>query len=80
MVIKLVAGYEARDSVMDKVVELVSEMGFWGWIAVIAVAAIAGQTVIVIKKMGIKHSERMAKIANGMDPGDENAAYKKDEI
>ncbi len=47
---------------MDKVVEMVSEMGFWGWIAVIAVAAIAGQTVIVIKKMGIKHSERMAKV------------------
>ena len=59
---------------MDKVVELVKEMGLFGWIAVIAVAAIVGQTVIVIKKMNIKHSERMAKIANGINPGDEDAA------
>lgn len=65
---------------MEQLIELVRAMGFFGWITVICVTAIIGQAVIVTKKMNIKHRERMAKIENGINPGDEDEAYKKDEI
>ena len=66
---------------MEKFIELIQAMPFWGWITIIsiggmAVAAIEGY--IRIRRMQIKHVERMAKIKQGIDPGDENEAYKKD--
>ena len=65
---------------MDNIIDLIEAFGLWGWLAVIAVAAITAQTVIVIKKMSIKHDERMAQIAQGMTPGSEENAYKSDEL
>ena len=65
---------------MDKVIELIEAFGFWGWIALIAVAAIIAQTIIVLKKMSIKHDERMAQITHGLNPGPEEKAYKSDEL
>lgn len=65
---------------MDSLIRLIEAFEFWGWIAVIATVAIIGQTVIVLKKMSIKHNERMAKIANCQDPGCEDQAYKADEL
>ena len=65
---------------MDSIVNIIEAFGLWGWIAVIAVVAIISQAVIVIKKMSIKHDERMAQIAQGMTPGSENDAYKSDEL
>ncbi|MFC1783105.1 hypothetical protein ACFL02_05920 [Planctomycetota bacterium] len=65
---------------MDKIIILIQALGFWGWIALIAVAAIIAQAVIVIKKISIKHDERMAQIARGMIPGSEENAYKSDEL
>ena len=65
---------------MDAIIRLIEAFGFWGWIALIAITAIIAQTVIVFKKMNIKHDERMAKIANCQDPGCEEKAYKEDEL
>ena len=65
---------------MDSLINLIEAFGLWGWIAVVAVTAIIAQSVIVIKKMSIKHDERMAQIAQGMTPGSEDNAYKSDEL
>ncbi len=45
---------------------------------VIGIVAIEG--IVKVKRMKIKHAERMAKIQQGIDPGDETEAYKKDEV
>jgi len=65
---------------MDSLINLIEALGLWGWIAVVAVAAIISQTFIVFKKMALKHDERMAQIAQGMTPGSEDDAYKSDEL
>ncbi len=69
---------------MDNLIQLVEAMSFWGWIAVIAVGGIVGGTaiegIVKVKRMQIKHAERMAKINQGIDPGDEAEVYKKDEV
>ena len=65
---------------MDTIIDLFHAFGFWGWIALIAVTAIIAQTVIIFKKMAIKHDERMAQIAQGMTPGSEDKAYQSDEL
>ena len=65
---------------MDNVIRLVEAMDFWGWIAVIATVAIIAECITKVKRMKIKHAERMAKIEAGQNPGDENAAYKGDEV
>ena len=69
---------------MDNLIRLVEAMPFWGWMAVIsigvAIGAIAIEGIVKVKRMQIKHAERMAKIQNGIDPGDETEAYKKDEV
>jgi len=41
---------------------------------------ITDRGVVKVKRMRIKHAERMAKIQRGIDPGDESEAYKKDEL
>ncbi|MCP4709529.1 MAG: hypothetical protein GY869_12955 [Planctomycetes bacterium] len=65
---------------MDNFINLIEAFDFWGWIAVIAVVAIICQAFIVIKKMSIKHEERMAQITQGITPGSEDDAYKSDEL
>lgn len=65
---------------MESVIRLVEAMGIWGWIAIVVVVGIICEAVVVMRKMQIKHDERMSKIASGMDPGDEVEAYKKDEV
>jgi hypothetical protein len=67
-------------TLMESLIRLVEAMDFWGWIAVIAVGAIAIEGIVKVKRMKIKHAERMAKIRQGIDPGDETEAYKKDEV
>jgi hypothetical protein len=65
---------------MDNLIRFVEAMGFWGWIAVIVIGACVVEAVVVMRKMQIKHEERMAKISAGIDPGDETEAYKKDSV
>ena len=65
---------------MDAVIRLVEAMGLFGWFAVIVVGAVAIEGYVKVKRMQIKHTERMAKIQQGIDPGDETEAYKKDEL
>ena len=65
---------------MDSLIRLVEAMEFWGWITVIVVGAVAIEGIVKVKRMKIKHAERMAKIEQGIDPGDETEAYKRDEV
>ena len=65
---------------MDTFIRLLEAMPFWGWIAIIAIGALVVEGVVKVKRMQIKHAERMAKIQQGIDPGDETEAYKKDEL
>ncbi len=69
---------------MDNLIRLVEAMGFWGWMAVMVIGVVVGacivEAVVVIRKMQIKHEERMAKINAGIDPGDEIEAYEKDAV
>jgi len=65
---------------METVIRLLEAMSFWGWIAVIVIGAVAIEGIVKVKRMQIKHAERMAKIKQGIDPGDETEAYKKDEV
>ena len=65
---------------METVIRLLEAMSFWGWIAVIVVGSVAIEGIVKVKRMQIKHAERMAKINQGIDPGDEAETYKKDEV
>ena len=65
---------------METVIRFMEAMSFWGWIAVIVIGGLIVEGVVKVKRMQIKHSERMAKIQQGIDPGDETEAYKKDEV
>ena len=65
---------------METIINLLEAMPFWGWITIIAVSAIAIEGSVKVRRMQIKHVERMAKIKQGIDPGDETEAYKKDEV
>jgi len=65
---------------METVIEFVEAIPLWGWIAVIVIGATAIEGIVKVKRMQIKHIERMAKIEHGIDPGDESEAYKKDEV
>lgn len=65
---------------METLINLLEAMSFWGWIAVIVIGALAVEGIVKVKRMQIKHTERMAKIQRGIDPGDETEAYKKDEV
>jgi len=65
---------------MDNLIRLVEAMSFWGWIAVIVIGVTVIEGIVKVKRMQIKHAERKAKINQGIDPGDEAEAYKKDEV
>lgn len=65
---------------MDTFINLLEDLPFWGWIAIIVIGGLIVEGVVKIKRMQIKHAERMAKIQQGIDPGDETEAYKKDEV
>ena len=69
---------------MDTVIQFVEALGFWGWITIMVIGVVVGalivEGVVKVKRMQIKHAERMAKIQRGIDPGDETEAYKKDEV
>jgi hypothetical protein len=65
---------------MDTFIDLLEALPFWGWIAIIVIGGLIVEGVVKVKRMQIKHAERMAKIQQGIDPGDENEAYKKDEV
>ncbi len=65
---------------METLIHLLEAMTFWGWAAVIVIGAIAIEGIVKVKRMQIKHTERMEKIKHGIDPGDETEAYKKDEV
>jgi len=68
------------DLLMDTAIRLVEAMGWPGWITIMVIGGLVVEGVVKVKRMQIKHAERMAKIGQGMDPGDENEAYKKDEV
>lgn len=65
---------------METVINLLEAIPFWGWIAVTVIGGIAIEGIVKVKRMQIKHTERMEKIKQGIDPGDETEAYKKDEV
>ena len=65
---------------METLIHLLEAMSFWGWIAIIVIGALAVEGIVKVKRMQIKHAERMAKIKQGIDPGNEAEAYKKDEV
>ncbi len=65
---------------MDNLVRFVEAMDTLGWVAVMVVGGLIVEGVVKVKRMQIKHTERMAKIQHGVDPGDEVEAYKKDEV
>ena len=69
---------------MDNLIRLVEAMPFWGWMAVISIGVVIGaiaiEGIVKVKRMQIKHAERMAKIHQGIDPGNETEAYEKDEV
>ncbi|MFC1633920.1 hypothetical protein ACFL5Z_03695 [Planctomycetota bacterium] len=65
---------------METVINFLEAMPFWGWITVIVIGAVTIEGIVKVKRMQIKHTERMAKIEHGIDPGDEAEAYKKDEV
>jgi hypothetical protein len=65
---------------MDTVIRFVEALGVWGWIAVIVIGCVAIEGIVKVKRMQVKHAERMAKIQQGIDPGDESETYKKDEV
>ncbi len=65
---------------METVINFVEALEFWGWIAIIVLGATAIEGVVKVKRMQIKHAERIAKIQQGIDPGNEAEAYKKDEV
>ena len=65
---------------METVINLLEAIPFWGWIAVIVIGGISIEGIVKVKRMQVKHTERMAKINQGIDPGDETEAYKKDEV
>jgi hypothetical protein len=61
---------------MDRFIQLVEAIDMW----IIPVALFIVMGVVKVKRMQIKHIERMAKIEHGIDPGDEVQAYKKDAV
>ena len=65
---------------MDRLIQFVEALDTWGWIAIIVIGGLIVDGVVKVKRMQIKHIERMAKIEHGVDPGDEVEAYKKDEV
>ncbi len=65
---------------METLIRLVEALEFWGWITVIAIAALTIEGIVKVKRMKIKHAERMAKIEHGIDPGKESEAYEEDEV
>ena len=65
---------------METVIDFVEALEFWGWIAIIVIGGLIVEGVVKVKRMQIKHAERMAKIQQGIDPGNETEAYKKDEV
>ncbi len=65
---------------METLIRLLEAMSFWGWIAIIVIGILAIEGIVKVKRMQIKHAERMAKIKQGIDPGNETEAYKKDEV
>ena len=65
---------------METLIHFVEALEFWGWIAIIVIGGLTVEGIVKVKRMQIKHAERMAKIQQGIDPGDETEAYKKDEV
>jgi len=65
---------------MDAVIRLVEALGFWGWMAIVVIACVAIEGIVKVRRMQVKHAERMAEIEHGIDPGDESETYKKDEV
>jgi len=65
---------------METLIHFVEALEFWGWIAIIVIGGLTIDGIVKVRRMQIKHAERMAKIQQGIDPGDETEAYKKDEV
>ena len=65
---------------METLIDFLQDMPFWGWITIIVLGSVAIEGIVKVKRMQIKHAERIAKIQQGIDPGNEAEAYKKDEI
>ena len=65
---------------MDTLINFLEDMPFWGWITIIVLGSVAIEGIVKVKRMQIKHVERIAKIQQGIDPGNEAEAYKKDEV
>ena len=65
---------------METVIRFVEALGWPGWITIMVIGCVAVEGIVKVRRMQIKHAERMAKIGQGIDPGDETEAYKKDQV
>ena len=65
---------------MEMLMEFLQDMPMLGWITILVVGSVAIEGIVKVKRMRIKHIERLAKIQQGIDPGDEAEAYKKDAV
>jgi hypothetical protein len=72
--------FDVGAKLMDTLIRFVEALEFWGWITIIVIAGLTIEGIVKVKRMQIKHAERMEKIKQGIDPGDETEAYKKDEV
>ncbi|MEN6335571.1 MAG: hypothetical protein ABFE01_15075 [Phycisphaerales bacterium] len=68
------------DLLMDTAIRFVEALGWPGWVAIMVVGCVVVEGIVKVKRMQIKHAERMAKIGQGIDPGDEAEVYRKDEV
>ena len=54
---------------METFIDLVEAIPIWGWGAVIVICILSVEGYVKLRRMNIKHAERMAKIKQGIDPG-----------
>ena len=65
---------------MDRFLQFVEVMDTWGLIAIMVIGGLIVEGIVKVKRMQIKHIERMVKIEHSVDLCDEVEAYKKDEV
>ena len=65
---------------METVWSFLTELRVVGWVMLMVIAVVAIEGTVIIVKMLIKHTERMAMINKGIDPGRPEDAYKKDKV
>ncbi len=60
---------------MAEIWQSMTNMGVIGWVFLFLTVAVISSALVKIAKIWVKHSERMAMIERGMDPGSAKHAY-----